>query len=49
MIKDLAARVPLQRLGRASDVAYGVRFLLSEESAFITGIDLPIDGGVTAE
>jgi len=45
----LRAEVPMGRLGHAVDVAHGVRFLLSDESAFITGIDLAIDGGLTAQ
>jgi NAD(P)-dependent dehydrogenase (short-subunit alcohol dehydrogenase family) len=34
------------RLGRPSDVASAVAFLASEEAAFITGIVLPIEGGL---
>lgn len=36
---------PLARLGRAEDVAAGVLYLCSEAAAFVTGIDLPVDGG----
>ncbi|MFF1880603.1 SDR family NAD(P)-dependent oxidoreductase [Pseudarthrobacter sp. NPDC058196] len=42
------AEIPLGQLGRPIDVAYAVRYLLSDESAYITGIDLPVDGGLTA-
>ncbi|ASW55485.1 SDR family NAD(P)-dependent oxidoreductase [Plantactinospora sp. KBS50] len=45
----LVAQVPAGRLGRAEDIAYAVRFLLSDESSFITGVDLPVDGGLTAQ
>lgn len=44
----LRAQVPMGRLGSAVDTAWAVRFLLSDESAFITGVDLPVDGGLTA-
>ena len=39
---------PMRRLARPLDVAYGALFLASDESAFVTGIALPIDGGYTA-
>ncbi len=48
----LAARteeVPLGRLGQSPDVAYGALYLASDESAWITGIELVIDGGITAQ
>jgi NAD(P)-dependent dehydrogenase (short-subunit alcohol dehydrogenase family) len=39
---------PLGREGTAEEVAAAVAFLLSDEAAFVTGIDLPVDGGVAA-
>jgi cyclopentanol dehydrogenase len=39
--------VPLGRLAAASDVANAVLYLASEEAAFINGVSLPVDGGVT--
>ena len=42
------ARVPLKRIGTAMDVAYGALFLASDESSYMTGAELVIDGGVTA-
>lgn len=41
--------VPLGRHGRPEEVAYGVLFLASDESSFITGSEVVIDGGRTAE
>jgi NAD(P)-dependent dehydrogenase (short-subunit alcohol dehydrogenase family) len=40
--------VPLGRLATASDVANAALFLASDEAAFITGVALPVDGGLTA-
>ena len=42
-------RTPLKRLGRSEDVAYGALFLASDEASFMTGSELVIDGGRTAE
>ncbi|HET7453382.1 MAG TPA: glucose 1-dehydrogenase [Thermoanaerobaculia bacterium] len=39
---------PLGRMGEPIDIAYGVLFLLSDESRFVTGAELVIDGGYTA-
>jgi NAD(P)-dependent dehydrogenase (short-subunit alcohol dehydrogenase family) len=44
----LATDIPLGRLGTAAEVADLCVFLLSDASGFITGADLPIDGGLTA-
>ena len=43
----LAARHPLERLGSVGDVAALVRFLLSEESGWITGQVFGVDGGLS--
>lgn len=42
-----SSAVPLGRLGTGDDVAAAVLFLLSEESAYVTGTELLVDGGVT--
>ncbi|MGG5818047.1 SDR family NAD(P)-dependent oxidoreductase [Falsiroseomonas sp. HW251] len=39
---------PLGRLGKPEDVAEAALFLASEASSFITGADIPVDGGLTA-
>ena len=47
--QELMKKIPLGRLGQPEDVAYGALYLASDESSFVTGSDLVIDGGVTAE
>ena len=42
-------RIPLGRIGTAEDIAYGVLYLASNESSFVTGSELVIDGGTTAQ
>ena len=44
----MAKMHPLGTLGEPDDVAYGILFLASEESKFVTGSELVIDGGYTA-
>lgn len=44
--QQMAASVPLGRLGASEEVAAAVAFLTSEEAAFITGAVLPVDGGL---
>ena len=46
--KALTALHPIGRLGEPDDVAYGVVYLASDESKFVTGSELVIDGGYTA-
>lgn len=43
------SRHPIGRLGQPEDVAYGALFLASDESSFMTGSELVIDGGLTAQ
>ncbi|WP_244850987.1 SDR family NAD(P)-dependent oxidoreductase [Caballeronia sp. SL2Y3] len=44
--KTLMERIPLARLGRAEEVASAALFLASDQSSFITGAELPVDGGM---
>ena len=43
-----ASKVPMRRVGTPSDIAPTYVFLASDESAYITGAEIAIDGGVTA-
>jgi NAD(P)-dependent dehydrogenase (short-subunit alcohol dehydrogenase family) len=45
MREQFKTRIPMKRLGRPEEVAAAAVFLASDESSFITGIDLPVDGG----
>ena len=45
----LLSRIPIGRYGKPEDVAYGVLYLASDESSFVTGSELVIDGGWTAQ
>lgn len=41
-------RIPLNRIAEPEDVAKAIYFLASDEAAFISGVNLPVDGGVNA-
>ena len=43
------SRIPLGRYGESDEVAYGVLYLASDESSFVTRSELVIDGGWTAQ
>jgi len=45
----MRSRIPMGRFGEADEVAYGVLYLASDEASFVTGSELVIDGGWTAQ
>ena len=47
--EQVTAMTPLNRIGIVDDIAYGVLFLASDESSFMTGSELVIDGGLIAQ
>ena len=49
MRRTLESLHPVGHLGEALDIAYGVLYLASDESKFVTGAELVIDGGYTAQ
>jgi NAD(P)-dependent dehydrogenase (short-subunit alcohol dehydrogenase family) len=44
--KLFASQTPLGRLGRPEEIAAAAYFLASDESSYVAGIDLPVDGGL---
>jgi NAD(P)-dependent dehydrogenase (short-subunit alcohol dehydrogenase family) len=46
--EQLVKGIPLRRLAQAEDIANAALFLASDEASMITGVALPIDGGITA-
>lgn len=47
MIERRNAQCPTGKMGDAWDVAYAALFLASDEAKYITGVELPVDGGIT--
>ncbi|TCT39895.1 SDR family NAD(P)-dependent oxidoreductase [Martelella mediterranea] len=47
--KGLAAGIPLQRYAEPEEIADAVLYLASDRAKFVTGVRLPVDGGMTAE
>lgn len=48
MLEKLARQIPMGRVGQADDVAWAVLYLASDESGFVTGSEIRIDGGISA-
>jgi len=47
--KQLAKIIPLKKIGNPEDIANTILFLLSDQSSYITGTEIIIDGGLTAK
>ena len=47
--QDMLRRIPMGRYGKPEEVAYAVLYLASDESSFVTGSELVVDGGWTAQ
>lgn len=47
-LDKLTRQIPLGRIGDPDDVAYAVLYLASDESKFVTGAELKVDGGISA-
>jgi NAD(P)-dependent dehydrogenase (short-subunit alcohol dehydrogenase family) len=43
--KDLREQIPFKRFGKPEEVAKAVAFLASDDASYITGVELPVDGG----
>jgi NAD(P)-dependent dehydrogenase (short-subunit alcohol dehydrogenase family) len=48
VLQKLGRQVPLGRVGKPDDVAYAVLYLASDESRFVTGSEIRVDGGISA-
>jgi NAD(P)-dependent dehydrogenase (short-subunit alcohol dehydrogenase family) len=49
VVGKLGRTIPLGRIGEPDEVAYGVLYLASDESRFMTGAELKLDGGISAQ
>jgi NAD(P)-dependent dehydrogenase (short-subunit alcohol dehydrogenase family) len=48
MKEQFKTMIPMRRIGKPEEIASAAVFLASDESSYVTGIDLPVDGGLVA-
>jgi NAD(P)-dependent dehydrogenase (short-subunit alcohol dehydrogenase family) len=48
VLQKLGRQIPLGKVGQPDDVAYAVLYLASDESQFVTGTEIRVDGGISA-
>lgn len=48
LVQEFLKRIPMKRIGEPQDIANAALLLASEEAGFITGVNLPVDGGLSA-
>lgn len=48
LLKKFYERIPLKRAGEPEDIAGAIAFIASDDARYITGVNLPVDGGLTA-
>jgi NAD(P)-dependent dehydrogenase (short-subunit alcohol dehydrogenase family) len=46
-IDAMVAKIPVARMGETADIANAVLFLSAEQSAFVNGVVMSVDGGMT--
>ena len=47
-LRRVLARIPMDRMAEPEEIAFAALFLASDDSSYITGVALPVDGGLTA-
>ncbi len=47
-LKKFEERIPMKRIGQPDDIARVIAFLASDDAGFVTGVNLPVDGGLSA-
>jgi meso-butanediol dehydrogenase/(S,S)-butanediol dehydrogenase/diacetyl reductase len=48
LMEEILDRIPLGRAAKPEEIASVIAFLASDDASFINGVNLPVDGGVTA-